>query len=136
MMACGNRLSNFAVEQTAGAHALAAAAHRGRYPDCVVSCSCSESVMRMVVSPRDVRVGSGQGCGKRQEAPRHVRGGRIGVPRPVGAFWDPDHSEEENREITIGRSARRRVLFVAHAAREGRVRIISATGEAPGAETI
>ena len=31
MTACGNRLSNFAVEQTAGSHALAAAAHRGRY---------------------------------------------------------------------------------------------------------
>lgn len=41
-------------------------------------------------------------------------------------FWDPGHSEEEDREITIGRSARRRVLFVAHAAREGGVRIISA----------
>jgi len=41
-------------------------------------------------------------------------------------FWDPDYSEGEDREITIGRSARRRVLFVAHAAREGRVRIISA----------
>jgi len=42
-------------------------------------------------------------------------------------FWDPDHSDDEDREITIGRSARQRVLFVAHAARdEGRVRIISA----------
>ncbi len=41
-------------------------------------------------------------------------------------FWDPDHSEEEDREITIGRSARQRVLFVAHMGREGRVRIISA----------
>ncbi|MGH7393730.1 MAG: BrnT family toxin [Candidatus Rokuibacteriota bacterium] len=41
-------------------------------------------------------------------------------------YWDPDHSEEEAREITIGRSAPRRVLFVAHAAREGRIRIISA----------
>jgi len=41
-------------------------------------------------------------------------------------FWDPDHSDEEEREITIGRSARRRVLFVAHAARDGRIRIISA----------
>jgi uncharacterized DUF497 family protein len=41
-------------------------------------------------------------------------------------FWDPDHSEQEDREITIGRSARQRVLFIAHAAREGRVRIISA----------
>ena len=41
-------------------------------------------------------------------------------------FWDPDHSEDEDREITIGRSARQRVLFVAHTAREGRVRIINA----------
>jgi uncharacterized protein len=41
-------------------------------------------------------------------------------------FWDPDHSEEEDREITIGRSARRRVLFVSHAERERHVRIISA----------
>jgi hypothetical protein len=41
-------------------------------------------------------------------------------------FWDPDHSEDEDREITIGRSARQRVLFVAHAGREGRIRIISA----------
>ena len=28
-------------------------------------------------------------------------------------FTDPDHSEEEDRSITIGRSARGRVLFVA-----------------------
>jgi uncharacterized DUF497 family protein len=41
-------------------------------------------------------------------------------------FRDPDHSEHEDREITIGRSARQRVLFVAHAAREDRTRIISA----------
>jgi uncharacterized DUF497 family protein len=40
-------------------------------------------------------------------------------------FWDPDHSEEEDREITIGRSTRQRVLFVAHAARGGGLRIIS-----------
>lgn len=41
-------------------------------------------------------------------------------------FWDPDHSDEEDREITIGRSVRQRVLFVAHAPRAGRLRIISA----------
>ena len=41
-------------------------------------------------------------------------------------FWDPDHSEEEDREITIGRSTRQRILFVAHASHEERVRIISA----------
>jgi uncharacterized DUF497 family protein len=41
-------------------------------------------------------------------------------------FRDPDHSEDEERAITIGRSARQRVLFVAHTEREGRLRIISA----------
>ena len=41
-------------------------------------------------------------------------------------FWDPDHSEGEDRKITIGRSGRQRVVFVAHTARENRVRIISA----------
>jgi uncharacterized protein len=41
-------------------------------------------------------------------------------------FWDPDHSEEEDREITIGRSARRRVVFVSHTARQGGIRVISA----------
>ena len=39
---------------------------------------------------------------------------------------DPDHSEGEDREITIGRSAKQRVLFVAHTGRSGRIRIISA----------
>jgi ribonuclease toxin BrnT of type II toxin-antitoxin system len=43
-------------------------------------------------------------------------------------FWDPDHSDDEEREITIGRSARRRVLFVAHTARPDGVRIITPGG--------
>ena len=42
------------------------------------------------------------------------------------SFLDPDHSEVEDRFITIGRSARQRVLFVSHAEREDRIRIISA----------
>ena len=41
-------------------------------------------------------------------------------------FTDPDHSIEEDRWITVGRSARRRVLFVAHTERGDRIRIISA----------
>jgi uncharacterized DUF497 family protein len=41
-------------------------------------------------------------------------------------FSDPDHFEDEDRAITIGRSARQRVLFVAHAERDDRIRIISA----------
>ncbi|HEV2499814.1 MAG TPA: BrnT family toxin [Terriglobia bacterium] len=41
-------------------------------------------------------------------------------------FNDPDHSEEENREITIGISVKQRVLFLSHCARGERIRIISA----------
>jgi uncharacterized DUF497 family protein len=41
-------------------------------------------------------------------------------------FPDPDHSEVESREITIGHGAGGMVIFVSHALRQGRVRIISA----------
>lgn len=41
-------------------------------------------------------------------------------------FEDPDHSDEEDREITIEMSVKGRVLFVAYAARGDRVRLISA----------
>jgi uncharacterized protein len=41
-------------------------------------------------------------------------------------YSDPDHSDEEDREITIGHSARQRLLFVSHAQRGDRIRIISA----------
>jgi uncharacterized protein len=41
-------------------------------------------------------------------------------------FGDPDHSDEEEREITIGASATGRVLFVSHCPRGRRIRIVSA----------
>lgn len=41
-------------------------------------------------------------------------------------FDDPDHSNEEDREITIGTSSKQRLLFVSHCARAERIRIISA----------
>jgi hypothetical protein len=41
-------------------------------------------------------------------------------------FDDPDHSEEESREITIGVSNRKRTVFVSHCLRGDRTRIISA----------
>ena len=49
----------------------------------------------------------------------------LGDPAAL-TFIDPDHSSEEERWITIGRSSRQPVLFVAHTEREDRVRIISA----------
>ena len=46
---------------------------------------------------------------------------------PLAATYpDPDHSDEEEREITIGRSVKQHVLFVAHCQREDRIRLISA----------
>ena len=45
---------------------------------------------------------------------------------------DPDHSEGEDRYITIGTSGRGRLLIVAHAERGDRIRIIGAPGINPG----
>lgn len=39
---------------------------------------------------------------------------------------DPDHSHDEDRFITLGRSGSQRLLVVIHTDREGRIRIISA----------
>ena len=46
---------------------------------------------------------------------------------PLGTTYpDPAHSHEEERFITIGRSALQRILVVAHADRGDAVRLISA----------
>lgn len=39
---------------------------------------------------------------------------------------DPDHSEDEDRYITIGWSSSHRLLMVSHTDRDDRIRIISA----------
>ena len=41
-------------------------------------------------------------------------------------FDDPDHSDDESREIIVGRSTRQRLLIVSFAERGRNVRIISA----------
>ncbi len=41
-------------------------------------------------------------------------------------FPDPDHSLDEHREITIGRTMKGHLVFVSHCEREARIRIISA----------
>jgi uncharacterized DUF497 family protein len=41
-------------------------------------------------------------------------------------IYDPDHSDEEDRYITIGPSVSGRFLMVAHVDRSDRIRIISA----------
>lgn len=42
------------------------------------------------------------------------------------AFYDPDHSEEEDREILIAQSERGRLLLVVYTLRTEAIRIISA----------
>ena len=41
-------------------------------------------------------------------------------------YPDPDHSDEEFREITIGHSAKLGVIFLTHTQRGDRIRIIGA----------
>jgi uncharacterized DUF497 family protein len=46
-------------------------------------------------------------------------------------YFDPDHSDDEDRFLTFGRSNRDRLLVVSHMDRENRTRIISARQATP-----
>lgn len=46
-------------------------------------------------------------------------------PRQV-AFYDPEHSDDEDREIMIAHSDKRRILLVSYTIRENAIRLISA----------
>jgi len=51
---------------------------------------------------------------------------------PLAAtFGDPDHSREESRLITVGYSARGRLLVVSHVERGGATRLINARRATP-----
>ena len=41
-------------------------------------------------------------------------------------FQDPDHSKDEERELTFGQSLQKRLIVVSHTERKNRTRIISA----------
>jgi len=41
-------------------------------------------------------------------------------------YPDPDHSDDEDREITVGYSAKQRLIFVSHLMRKTGTRLISA----------
>ncbi len=42
------------------------------------------------------------------------------------SFPDPDHSKDEERELTFGQSLQRRLIVVSHTRRRDRTRIINA----------
>jgi hypothetical protein len=44
----------------------------------------------------------------------------------AATLLDPDHSDEEERFVTFGMSARNRLLVIAHTYRSDRIRLISA----------
>jgi uncharacterized DUF497 family protein len=44
----------------------------------------------------------------------------------IATISDPDHSEDEERYVSIGKSIIMRILSVIHAYREERIRLISA----------
>lgn len=51
---------------------------------------------------------------------------------PLAAtFEDPDHSQDESRLVTVGYSARGRLLVVCHVERGGGARLISARRATP-----
>ena len=41
-------------------------------------------------------------------------------------FQDPDHSEDEERQVTFGQSLQKRLIVVSHTERKGLTRIINA----------
>lgn len=41
-------------------------------------------------------------------------------------FFDPDHSEDEDRYVIIGMSVSQRILIASYTERQGRIRLISA----------
>jgi len=51
-------------------------------------------------------------------------------PRQI-AWYDPDHSDDEDRELLIGHSSSGRLLLVSYTVREPDVRIISARRATP-----
>jgi uncharacterized DUF497 family protein len=59
----------------------------------------------------------------------------VGDPLEV-AIPDPDHSQEEFRFVSVGRSAQSRLLVVAYPEREARIRLISARGSPKGAKKL
>jgi hypothetical protein len=75
----------------------------------------------------------------RKKADRNRKKHGVSFEEAVTVFYDPlaataddpDHSVEEERLITIGFSARGRLMVVSHAEREGVVRIISARRATP-----
>jgi uncharacterized DUF497 family protein len=71
-------------------------------------------------------MGSREGDAECRQAWRFVRGSGYGLGDPLSlTVYDPDHSVEEDRYITMGSSADNRLLLVSHTDLVDGIRIIS-----------
>ena len=76
---------------------------------------------------REIRVGPAQGQNQlRKHGVSFTEAGTIFGDEFAITVSDPDHSDKEDRYITIGWSDHRRLLIVAHTDRGDRIRIIRA----------
>ena len=70
----------------------------------------------------------------REKARKNLKKHKVSFDEAVTVFYDPlsatfddpDHSDDEQRSITVGYSSHRRLLVVAHTERGKTIRIISA----------
>ncbi len=104
-----------------------------RAPDAVVLPKFTSSGLafrwrRLRRCPSWVRVPDGSAAGVRQPSQRtsiQEAATVFGDPLAV-TFQDPDHSFEEERQLTFGQSLQRRLIVVSHTRRGERTRIINA----------
>ena len=61
-----------------------------------------------------------------KKAKENLKKHEVSFDEAVTAFYDPDHSVEERRFITIGFSSKPRLLIIAHTERGKNTRTISA----------
>jgi uncharacterized DUF497 family protein len=61
-----------------------------------------------------------------QKAKENVKNHGVGFEEALTVFADPDHSDEERRELIIGHSAAQRLVIVSFTKRGRRTRIIGA----------
>ena len=61
---------------------------------------------------------------KKHEAPFQEAATVFGDPLAI-TFQDPDHSEEEERQMTYGLSQQMRLIIVSHTQRKDQMRIIT-----------
>jgi uncharacterized DUF497 family protein len=86
-----------------------------------------DAVVSVIDNDDRVRMGSGKGQSEFLEtSPWFAEAATVFQDPLAITVFDPDHSESEERCMTIGVSDRGRAVAVAHTDRSGRIRIVRA----------